>query len=64
MYIKIISLIKRSYKCSDKYLDYNPRSIKKFPDYPFQVATSRFTSSHYYIVFHTYSVVICIGITP
>ena len=41
-----------------------PRSIEKFPDYPLQVATSPFRSSHCYITFHAYSVIICIGINP
>ena len=39
-------------------------ALKNFPDYPIQVATSLFTSSHCYITFHEYSAIICIEINP
>ena len=39
-----------------------PPSIEKFQVYLFPVATFSFRSSHGYIIFHAYSVVVCVGI--
>ena len=39
-------------------------ALKKWPDYPLQVATFPFRSSHCYITFHAFSVVIGIENNP
>ena len=59
---KVCAILVTDIQTSELY--FTPCNIENLPDYPHQVATSSFRSSHCYITFHAYSVVICIEIKP